>query len=91
MDLCAYVNEERRDGEGAVLRELSRLSLDTHRREVTGAHGTNRYTQKNHLGLLSFSRIVVAIICTKRLSSALLHMSGTVNTTGAANATDTAD
>ena len=42
-----YVSEDRREREGADLRELSRLSLDTHRREVAGAHGTNRYTQKN--------------------------------------------
>ena len=39
MDLCACVSEDHRDTEGAGLQELSRLSLDTHRREVTGGHG----------------------------------------------------
>ena len=39
MHLCTYVSEERGDGEGTGLQELSRLSQDTHRREVSGAHG----------------------------------------------------
>ncbi len=34
--VCMY----HKDGEGAVLQELSRMSLDTHRREVSGVHGT---------------------------------------------------
>ena len=46
MDLCAWVSEGHRDGEGVVLQELSRLSLDTHRREVVGAYDVNIYTQK---------------------------------------------
>ena len=40
MDLCACVSKERRDGEGSDLRELSRLTLESHRREVTGVYDT---------------------------------------------------
>ncbi len=36
MDLCICVSEYPEDGEGVVLEEISRLSLDTHRREVSG-------------------------------------------------------
>ena len=36
------VSEQHRDGEGVGFQELSRLSLDTHRREVTGAYGTEK-------------------------------------------------
>ena len=40
MRLCTCVSEEGEDGEGVVSEALSLLSLDTHRRKVTGAHGT---------------------------------------------------
>ena len=40
MDLCARVSEEWGDVEGVVFQDLSRLSLDTHRREVSDVHGT---------------------------------------------------
>jgi hypothetical protein len=39
-DLSACESGECGRGEGVVLQEPSRLSLDTHRREVTGAYGT---------------------------------------------------
>ena len=48
MHLCTFVNKEGGDGESegeggdaeAVVSPLQLLSLDTHRREVTGVHGT---------------------------------------------------
>ena len=52
MHLCTCVNEDGGDGEGAgeggdvkaVASPLEMLSLDTHRREVAGVHGT--YAEK---------------------------------------------
>ena len=40
MHLCTCVSEEGGNEEGAGSEALSLLSLDTHRREVAGAHGT---------------------------------------------------
>ncbi len=108
------------------MQEISRLSPDTHRREVSGAHGANRCTQKSPsqlrqkkqrscsaLGTVAVGgpeslrqpdsrknptwdgkHPVVSIqwyhiVCSNRLSSALLYMSSTFNAIGAANTTDT--
>ena len=38
MNLCVDVSEEGGDEEGSGSEELSLLSLDTHRREVSGVH-----------------------------------------------------
>ena len=40
MHLCTCVSEEGGDEEGVGSEALSLVSLDTYRREVTGAHGT---------------------------------------------------
>ena len=40
MDLCGCVNEQYRDGEGVVFREISWMSLDTQRSQVTDVPGT---------------------------------------------------
>ena len=40
MHLCTCVNEEWGDGKGVDSEALSLLSLDKHRREVVGVHGT---------------------------------------------------
>ena len=42
MHLCTCVSEEGGDEEGAGSQALSLLSVDTHRREVAGAHGSSR-------------------------------------------------
>ena len=38
--MCTCVNEEGGNEEGTVSETISLLSLDTHRREMSGAHGT---------------------------------------------------
>ena len=48
--LCACVNEYHKDGEGPGFRELSCLSLDTQRRQVTDVHGTLLMTSTDRLG-----------------------------------------
>jgi hypothetical protein len=119
MHLCICVSEEGRDEEGAGSDALSLLSLDTHRKEVAGAHGT--YTQETpshlrqnssgHVALSALLRQAARNLCCnltperilsgiviiqwyrisnslqQRLSSSLLHMSGTFKTIGTANAT----
>ena len=46
MHLCTCVSEEGGDEEGAGSEALSLLSLDTHRREVAGAHGPTDIRRK---------------------------------------------
>ena len=56
MHLCTCVGEEGGDGEGAGeggdtkagASSLEPLSLDTHRREVTGAHGEPRHVTRRN-------------------------------------------
>ena len=46
MHPCTCVSEEGGNEEGAGSEALSLLSLDTHRREVAGAHGAYIYIRR---------------------------------------------
>jgi len=70
--------------------DIRHVALSALSRQAARNLCCNLIPERIPMALSSFSGIILAIVCSNRLSSALLHMSGTLNTIGAANATDAA-